>query len=286
MATYQILRTGSVAPTYTISDGVYSRVVFLNGAGLPPIRRELTGHPYFGGSVDNGYHFSPREMTLRLFFNVASKAAADLRRDELYNIFQPAAGTNTMILRVTRNDGKIRQIDCHTIGIMDMPESTRVGYDQAFDVRLLAPNPIWYEPSILTLTATPTGTNQNFNFPNLGDWETWPTVKVFGAVTGFKMTNILSLPGGGTRSYIVGTFDVAAGDIVTFETHPAKKTLTTSASASLINKISFIDFLGFIDFKLFGVPEANPNNLINLVNVTRDANHKVQIIYQARYLGL
>jgi len=287
MAVYQILRTGSFAPTYTVSDGVYSKVILLNGTGLPPIRRKFQEHPHLEGAVDYGYYFEPREMTLRIFYSLPTKALADARRDQIYNIFQPNIGTESLILRVTRNDGKIRQINCHAIGVNDFPESTRVGYDQVIDIRLLAPDPIWTEPTTWTLTGTPASGNHNFNFTNFGDWEVWPTIKVYGQVTNCTINLKLTLPDASIRNHFLFFGTISAGDIYTFETNPAIKTGTNSAGETVMIQSPAQDLFGLFYIKLFAHPEAlNGINLINITSSARDGTHKLQLIYQPRYLGL
>lgn len=292
MATYQILQPGSPTPTYSISDDTYTKIILLNGAELPGIERELVEHPLLEGALDNGWHFRPRTMNLKLFFKVSSKGLADLRRDAIYRIFQPFTNDTSLTLRVTRDDGKTRQIACHVEGLVDLPESNRVGYDQAFDIQLLAPNPIWEDSSTFAITGTPTFNGQQFFFNCLGDWEVWPIIKIYGLVTGYSIINTLTLPGGGTRDYRLGIFTIPAGDIWTWDTRPGYKTLVNSAGVSMVSKIFSPDyFKGFFEFRLWGKPEAAGggtagNNLISFFYSTKDGNHKTQATFNPRYLGL
>ena len=179
MATYQIIQPDAANTTYNIADGTYCQLQYPNGIsgiGMPNITRDLQRHPNIEGAFDHGYKLEPREVNLNLYYNVTSAAAADARRDAIYKIFRPF--DDPLKLKVTRDDAAVRQLDVHTVGMLDLPMSERVGYDQGFGVRLLAPNPIWYDPSQLTTTFTPAATPWFGNITYTGDWESFPIIKV------------------------------------------------------------------------------------------------------------
>jgi hypothetical protein len=75
-------------------------------------------------------------------------ALADTHRDTLSAIFSPVSGRMVQ-LKVTRDDGAVRQIDCYTAGMLDMPGELgrRVLGLQRVGVQLKAPNPVWYDPT-------------------------------------------------------------------------------------------------------------------------------------------
>ena len=141
---------------YTISGGGTTYRVFLDGGGLPPIRRLIERGPLQHGAFDLGYRVDVRTLRLMLAYSVSSASAAVTRRDALYAIFAP--GNGVIRLRETRDDSSVRQIDCHVVGVMDMPQSERTegpaGTLQQFLITLQAADPFWYDPVQQTASAT------------------------------------------------------------------------------------------------------------------------------------
>lgn len=288
MASYQIIQPDAANTVYNIADGTYCQLQYPNGIsgiGLPPITRDLQRHPNIEGALDHGYTLEAREMMLNLYYNVNSAAAADARRDAIYKIFRPF--DDPLKLKVTRDDGAIRQIDVHTVGTLDLPMSERVGYDQAFNVRLLAPNPTWYEPTQQLVTITPSATPWTANVNYAGNWEEYPIIKVYGAVTGFAMTATVTTATD-SITYNTSSFSVGAGDILTFDLRPGYKTLKNNAGVSQLGSGSAQNTFDFLfGFRLFPDPiEASGTNALNGIYTTKDSNHKVEILYYRRYLGL
>lgn len=288
MATYQIIQPDAANTTYNIANGTYCQLQYPNGIsgiGLPPITRDLQRHPNIEGALDHGYTLEAREMMLNLYYNVSSAAAADARRDAIYKIFRPFQ--DPLRLKVTRDDGAIRQLDVHTVGMLDLSMSDRVGYDQGFNVRLLAPNPIWYEPNQYTATITPSATSWLSNLVYTGEWEEYPVIKVYGAVTGFSMSSTITTASD-TVTYSTGVLSVSAGDVFTFDLRPGYKTLKNSAGVSQLGSGTAQNTFDFIfGFRLFPDPiESGGANQLSGAYTTKDGNHKIEILYYRRFLGV
>jgi len=288
VATYQIIQPDAANTTYNISDGTYCQLQYPNGIsgiGLPSITRDLQRHPNIEGAIDHGFTLEPLDMMLNLYYNVSSAAAADARRDAIYKIFRPF--DDSLKLKVTRDDGAIRQIDVHTVGMLDLPMAERVGYDQGFGVRLLAPKPIWYEPVVYTVTITPSASPWVSTVSYTGNWDSYPVIKVYGEVVDFSFNSIV-VTSTDTTTYNTGSFDIPAGDIYTFDLRPGYKTVTNAAGVSLLGSAiaqNTFDFL--FGFRLFPDPiEAGGANQIIGSYTSKDGTHKIQFLYYRRFLGI
>ncbi len=153
MATLAVIVNGV---STTISGGTTTYRVFMDGAGLPPIRRLTYRAATQHGGFDQGYRVDMRQIRLALAYDASSASAAVTRRDAIYALFAPTG--YPIQLRETRDDASVRQIDCHVIGVMDIPQSERTegpaGQMQRFLVTLQAADPFWYDPTVANAETT------------------------------------------------------------------------------------------------------------------------------------
>lgn len=143
--TFQVIR-GST--TYTLSgDGLPIQLVSVDDLGGASVRNIEESGPFQDGSTHLDYRLEPSTFTLR--FNVigASAAALDGHRDTLNTIFKPVRGV-PITLKVTRDDGAIRQIDTQRTGRLTIPlePMNRPGNLHRAVVQLRAADPLWYDP--------------------------------------------------------------------------------------------------------------------------------------------
>lgn len=150
--TWQVIR-GST--TYTVSGGTYSWRVSAIGVGAPPKRNLSIRGPFQDGATPTGFRYDPRVLSLVFYSDAASLSLADARRDDIYNIWKGIEGQSVKV-RVTRDDGSVRQIDGEVVGVLDMPDEIgdRLGTGQRFAVQLECHNPFWYNPTQTTATLT------------------------------------------------------------------------------------------------------------------------------------
>lgn len=252
----------------------------MDGIGIATIERITDGYPAFDGHRDFGAISKPREMQLKLFYQAPSLALADARRDIIYRIFRPFE--LPLKLRVTRDNGSVRQIDCHTIDVNDLAETERVGVAQTFIVKLLAPIPAWYDPTTITKTITPSVSPWADTLIYDGNRRELPIVKIYGQVTNFTMSV--------STSFGAVTFEIpniAAGAHWIFDCRAGYKTIKTNGGASQLNSVS-ANALG----ALYGFSLAPANFVSGGVHsfsgtyTAKDANHKIEIIYNNRYWGI
>lgn len=130
----------------TLNDGNPYRILSARGMGGAEIRRVTSQGPAQDGDTDEGYRLQPREIELVIGFEAATDILLDGYRDTLTSFFKPLAAT-PIKLRIVRDDGEIRQIDCNLVGSIDIDlvPRYRPGHYHRATVRLRAADPAWYE---------------------------------------------------------------------------------------------------------------------------------------------
>lgn len=141
--TLQVIRG---ATTYTISDPY-----FLEGAegmGGASVRNIEESGPHQDGATHLDERLDPRTITLKLNVIGSSPSALDGYRNTLMTMFKPVRGV-PITLKITRDDGSVRQIDTRRTGPLDIPLVAihRPGNLHRAVVQLRAADPVWYDPT-------------------------------------------------------------------------------------------------------------------------------------------
>lgn len=146
--TLQVIR-GST--TYTISDPYLLEGA--EGMGGASVRNIEESGPYQDGATHLDERLDPRAITLKLNVVGTSSSVLDGYRDTLMTIFKPVRGV-PITLKVTRDDGTVRQIDTRRTGALDIPlvAINRPGNLHRAVVQLRAAEPLWYNPTAGTVT--------------------------------------------------------------------------------------------------------------------------------------
>lgn len=224
--TIQIINGGT---TYNLSDGTYTYDVVLNNAGMPPIRRVLKSGAYQIGAYDLGFRIEPRTLNLHLYYSVDTEAAADGRRDQIYEIFAPHNANDVLNLKIARADGGVRQIDCNVQGEIGMHESDRIGFDQKFVVPLVCPDPIFYSPIEQLYAYDPTLGSQEI--PYDGNWVEYPIIELNGPYTS------PTIYFGGTYFFL--NDDIGSGVTWTIDCRYGYRTIVDGSGNSKLAGISY-----------------------------------------------
>lgn len=286
MRIYSIITPDASNTVWNLTGGGPLDTVSLDGVGVPNIDRQIQDFANQHGGLDYGFRLKPRELTLDLFYNATNDAAADALRDTIYSIFQPY--DYPLKLKITRDSGDVRQIDCHTVGMVDTPESKRIGASLQFTVRLLAPNPVWYDPTSITHTFIPVAASgaSTTTITYAGGWEEYPIIKLYGFLQAPQLSTTLVTPGGTVTYTINIAGNVNAGDVWTIDLRPGYKAMTTSAGVSRLGDL--VSSGGkLMDFRLFQAPlKAGGSNTLTLSYTSKDASAKMEVIYYKRYLGI
>lgn len=145
--TLQVIRG---ATTYNISAGQPIALEDLDDVGGASVRVLEERGPFQDGASHLDYRLEPRVMTLRLNVVGSSASALDGHRDTLNAMFKPVRGV-PILLRFTRDDGEIRQIDCQRVGPLNIPlhKLERPGNLHRAVVQLRAADPLFYDPTEL-----------------------------------------------------------------------------------------------------------------------------------------
>lgn len=144
MANWQAVVNGE---TFELSDRNPFDVISVTGVGIAPTRRLTQRGPLQHGETDIGFRLDPRNVSLVLAIVGVDRAAADTARGTLAYIFG-ARQSEPVLLRCTRDDGSVRQLDCRAVGIVDTPitDEERIWNFQRVGVQLMASDPNWYDP--------------------------------------------------------------------------------------------------------------------------------------------
>lgn len=275
--------------TYTLYGGgsdVYT--VFLDGAGLPPVTRILEKAPLQHGATDRGFRLDPRRMTLQLFLKGWSEAQTDAARDLISHIFLPT--NSPLILKVTRDDNVVRQIDCFLDGTLDFPMSQRIGAGQPISIPLVAPDPTWYESTVTVSSGDLSGGSVNINTVVTGmTWDAWPFIDITGPATDLELTHT---PGGEVITFVAA---IPAGEIFRIDTRPGFKTVRRTSDNA--NRMSFVDpdtLLSFATLRILGQKAmkavdgswANPYNQWAFTATGTTGATVVNIRWNRRWLSL
>lgn len=198
------------ATTYALSGRNPYGFISLTGLGLPPVRRITERGPQQHGSTDVGFLLDERMLNLALIITGDTLSDLDTYRDDLADMLKPLEATPGK-LRVTRDNGTVRQIDSNIVGMVDFPNTLqeRIGASQLVVVQFMAPDPIPYEPTlnniILGVTLGSGGLLVPMVVPMVytvaasidtvvsvtyaGKWEVFPIIYITGPANDLVITN-------------------------------------------------------------------------------------------------
>lgn len=268
--------------------------VFLDGAGIIPVRRILDKAPLQQGMTDRGFRQDARRMTLQLMLEGKSPADADKLRDQVAQWFVP---TNTPLrLKVTRDDMQVRQIDCYVDGTIDFPRSNQIGSGQLVTVPLVAPNPSWYLPTqqvveSALLEATDVDIDINVAGTTADDW---PIISITGPVdVGLTIKHYPGYAASYPPHAMAFTSAIAALQTINIDLRPGYKTIRNQLFA---NRMNYLDqyYLGaFSEMRIMSEhttratdPAWSTSNRFRFHATGVSGASKATISYYRRYASL
>lgn len=255
--------------TYALSGRNPYAFISLTGLGNPPVRRIKERGPQQHGSTDVGFLLDERMLNLALLITGTSLEAVDGYRDDLAAMLKPSATSGK--LRVTRDDGTVRQIDAHVAGVMDFPNTLqdRIGASQTVVVQFEAADPIWYDPTLKNIIFDISDNTSGIEIPlavpvvyanttvldavesitYAGKWETFPTIYITGPANDLVITNVTT----GKVLDFTGT-NLAALDSYTIDLRYGYKTVTDAAGVR--KNAALTDDSNLVDWSLVPSPDA------------------------------
>lgn len=135
--------------TLNLNNGNPFRLESAEGLGSGGVIRHEQRGPLQDGASDLSYRLAPRAITLHLVFFAATNAALDAHRDTLMATFKPLP-SYPLRLRVDRDDGEVRQLDCYAVDEVDvhLVSEDRAAHLHRAVVNLRAPSPLWQATDI------------------------------------------------------------------------------------------------------------------------------------------
>lgn len=289
------------ATTYALSGRAPYAFISLTGMGNPPVRRIKERGPQQHGATDVGFLLDERMLNLAILITGSTLELVDGYRDDLADMLKPSSTAGK--LRVTRDDGTVRQIDCHVSTAVDFPNTLqeRIGASQLVVVQFEAADPIWYDPVRNNIVFTiASGVSEPGGYPiplmipmiytggalidateNLtyaGKWETFPTIYITGPADDPVITNATT----GKVLDFTGT-NIAALDTYTIDLRYGYKTVTDAAGVR--QNAALTDASNLVDWSLAPSPDApgGINDIQVYIPSGVTVATKVRVEYYDRY---
>ena len=243
--TYEGLTLGPGTDFDLISvEGWLNRNVQSNTPDLPR---------YHGGLVGDSYHL---ERRIILTLDVSGTTVANRRA--LLKAFQPQVDSESPFV-FTLPGETARRSNCRPLRAASRIDAfTELGQAR-FVIELIASDPAIYDDSeesdVLTVFAPSAGLSYSVTYPkaygaggsgsgtvlnNVGDWETWPTLKINGPSSGTLTDPIIENVTTGKKIELNanGGVSIGVGQQLIVETHPAKRSVLFATGASRYGRIS------------------------------------------------
>lgn len=286
------------------------------GLGLPPIEYLTQRGPLQHGETVVDYRLAKRVIQLVERQDTCSRYDYWTERTNLLNAVRPNrqnlnpyTGLQAGTLRKKLPNGNIRDIDvfieqgpgfvARESGVWD-----EWGFTEA--LRFVAHDPTFYDPTVMTFTLDLDESTYHLIFPFVfhengldnddllfgpeeetkinilnytGNWFSFPTITLLGPINNARITNTT------IDEYIEITYDIAAGETVTFGLAYGNKTVTSSLGTDLIGTVTEGSKLS--TFRIECAPQAPLGaNTISLQGSGADANTLLTFTYYTRYIGI
>jgi hypothetical protein len=282
--------------SYSLDDGTYCYWTGDDGLGMAPMHRLSERGPLQHGITDRGYRLDPRTVRLVLDITASTQADWESKRSSLLEIFKPS---NTAMALELAFSAATYRLDCHYIGQMTMPSSERYRWNQTVLVELLAPDPTFYNPTLVEsffalgggedklevpmevpMKVGTTSLNSSKTITYTGDFRAYPIITVYGPITSPVITNATT----GDKLDFTGT-TIAAGDWYEIDCRYGYKTVVDQDDANVISNLT--DDSDIATFSIEPDPDATDGiNTLTVTGSSVTAATNVRVAYYTRYLGV
>ncbi len=262
----------------------------VRGLLMPPVDLNETETPFTDGARVGSVRYTPREVDLPILVQAHTPVILRERLRELAYWFAPTRGDGK--LRVTAPSGEQRELTCRYVGGLENADDDirQAGPNWwSLAVTLRASDPYFYATAPFTELFVNAAAVPFFPiFPlqlsasnmlstaaplNDGDAEAWPVWVVTGPATEVTITN--STTG---KSWTLTT-DLLAGETVTIDTRPGKKTALLNIGGVITNA------LGGLTSSSYLWPLAVGVNTLSVALTGSTSATSVRLTFTPRYLG-
>ena len=278
--------------TYDLADQINYDFLEADGFGMAPVKRLQQRGPMQDGVSDIGFRLNPRHFTLTLLALGSDEASYYAARNAMLSIFTPTV--LPIQLRFSAPPSVVRQIDVHFNGHFTLPFKSRFGYAQQDVIELYAPDPTWYDPTLVNVPFQQIGGGAGMPFPllvpitlgspvninqtqaviNAGNYKAYPTVILYGPISSPVVTNLTT----GEKLDFTGT-NIGGGQVWTIDCRYGYKTVKDQTGGNQIAGLTLNS-----DLATFHL-----NAGANSINVTGGAisgTTQAAVQFYSRYIGI
>ncbi len=292
---------GQDGTVFNFDDQVDKFLMTINGQGMPPIRHITQRGAEQHGETWLDYRLLPRSIRLVYMGNQGyDRSDFWATRSALLDGVRPNRGSGVGTLRKQLDDGTRRDID---VIIANGPTLNQQGYPERGrlwvrdSVEFIAHDPIFYDPTSVTVTASPSvNTELEFSveFPiefglgvinttevvaYSGTWFSLPVITLTGPMDNPVVSN-------DTLSKIIQLdYSVADGEVVTIDLAYGAKTITNASGTDLIGTLTSSSDL--TSWRLECDPiAASGNNSVTFEAGGTGPNSQFDLTYYKKYIGI
>jgi phage-related protein len=260
----------------------------LAGRNMPPVSFIEEEIPFQAGSMLREVKVKSRDIDVPLLIKANSEMELRLKVRECFRIFNPLNGDG--VLKVTSPDGSQREIYCrYYTGLEGREDKDNKGNAwQKVILVFRAFDPYWYDTNTIVQTFT-TGEQAtyfpffplrlssssvfaDFSIDNVGDVESYPEWIIKGSGDNIVLRNLT------TGELTNLDTSLGAGEIITIDTRPKKKSITKGDGTNLFGTQTDDNS------SLWSLQSGVNNIRIEMSNASSESS--VQLSYRPRYWGV
>lgn len=270
-------------------EGHYLAMIGRQGAFAPPVALVTQDVPMQPGAREKYVQIGQNDLRVPVLVTATTESELAAARRALAAAMNPARGLGA--IRNTAPDGSVRDLFCRLVDGLrgDESEASRGPGWLLAGLTFQAADPFWYDDqdtvqsfsaaAPLTFFAAPflplklsSGLiSTGFSVQNTGDVECWPIWTITGPGTNPTLTNST------TGETLALTITLTAGQILTIDTRPGKKTVVRENGSNQWGVVGSTSTLWAL---------ARGTNAIALSMTGTTSASQLQLAYKQRYLGV
>lgn len=292
--TFELVDVDGVVRSLDDTTGVYV-ALGSRGLGFPRVQPNGDKLPYAPGVGLRRISTPPSVLDVPIYLGASTDALLDALLDTVRGWVRPGTERNatpgTVFLRVTREDGAIREIEGVYAGGLDGDDAAGVDTWHDAMLSLYCPEAYWRDATATTHTftsgvgvrswfpywpydLTPSAVFAEESITNTGQIETWPVWTITGPCTDPTFTNLTT----GEILELSG-LTLAAGDVVTVDTSERGATAKTIENQNGVNLWPYATTTSVL------WPLEKGANIVRVTMGGTSGASSVQLSYRRRWAG-